>query len=132
MPPAGRKHHGIGPIASVQIRHLHPRRVVEAMYQNVGYQDRLDGCIELEQREMRVNRVAQVCIVLRHELFENTQLHAVKRWVKITEEGPEQAHFNADDGGPPDEDGFSQDGTAVFAFPRGRRRVGPMAPVIVA
>jgi hypothetical protein len=78
MPPAGRKHHGIGPIASVQIRHLHPRRVVEAMYQNVGYQDRLDRCIELEQREMRVKtRFAPMCIVLRHELFSTSCIEEV-------------------------------------------------------
>jgi hypothetical protein len=38
--------------------------------------------------------------------------------VKITEEGPEQVYFNADDrAGPQDEDGFSQDGTSAQETP---------------
>jgi hypothetical protein len=35
----------------------------------------------------------EIFIILGHEEFGNSNLHAMKRWVKITEEGPQQAFF---------------------------------------
>jgi len=40
--------------------------------------------VEIRREVKNVNRRDQMCIVLRHDSFPNTELHAVERWVCVT------------------------------------------------
>ena len=81
---SSKQQHGVGAIAQVYKRFLHPSKVIKAKYPNMRGDDKLEGLIELRREKKQVNKRTQMCIVMRHEDFANTELHAVERWVKVT------------------------------------------------
>ena len=86
--------HGIGAVASVCKRFLHPSKTVSEKYPNMRPDERLEGCLELRKEVKKVMRREQMCIILRHDDFPNIELHAVERWVKVTK--PAASTFDTD------------------------------------
>lgn len=80
--------HGIGAIATVKKRFLHPSRLIDEKYPNRRPTDELSGLLELRKEEKTVRTKLQMCIVMRHEDFPNAELYAVERWVKVTTAAP--------------------------------------------
>ena len=87
---------GIGAKCSVLLKFLHPVKYINAEFPNIEHNQRLDNLLLMSEKEIRVNRIDQKCYVFRHDDFENIQLHATKRWVKIEVEGPENSIFQPD------------------------------------
>ena len=71
--------HGVGAIASVLLKQLHPQQVVKDKFVNADGKQRLEGCIELEVGEKLICGRRHKCIVLQYADFENVELYAVKQ-----------------------------------------------------
>ena len=94
MPKSKRLRHGVGAKISVYKKFLHPRAVVSAKYPNASKNDVLDNLLVVGQEEKVVCKRRQVCIVMRHDDFDDGQiLHAVTRFCKVQQEGPLESLF---------------------------------------
>ena len=71
----------------MQIRYLHPSKLVNDTIPNRVHNQRLENLLALRLETKIVNRQEQECVVLRHEEFPNAELHCVKRWVRVDQEG---------------------------------------------
>ena len=76
--------HGAGAIAQVSKRFLHPSKLIDDKYPNTTGDYKVEGLIEVRREVKTVNRREQMCIVFHHKDFQNVELHAVERWVKVT------------------------------------------------
>ena len=95
---------GIGAQCSVQVKFLHPSKVVKDKIKNPTAQTRVSGLIALHKEKRSVNKREQAVIVFRHADFEDTELYSVARWVKVTKEGHASQLFltDKDEGGSGD------------------------------
>ena len=78
---------GVGAVCSTQIRFLHPARIINEAIPNRTKNQRLENLLTIRLAKKKVNRKEQKCIVFRHETLPNQELHCVKRWVQIDQEG---------------------------------------------
>ena len=76
--------HGIGAIASVRKKFLHPSKAVNDRYPNMVGATQVVGLKEVRKEQKNVNRRLQWCIIFKHDDFPDTELHAVERWVMVT------------------------------------------------
>ena len=67
-----------------------------AKFPNAPASERLDGLICLREETKTVNHKQVMCFVFRHDLFHNVELHCVRRWSRVLEEGSPE-HYFADD-----------------------------------
>ena len=79
---------GIGAVCKVQLKYLHPAKLISEKYPEFAHQQKLEKLLALRQETIVVNRREQVCVVFRSEEFEDKELYCVKRWVKVTTEDP--------------------------------------------
>ena len=84
-----RLRHGVGAKISVYKKFLHPRKAVSTKYPNSTKNAVLEDLLVIGQEEKLVSKRRQVCLMMRHDDFDDGQiLHAVARFCKVTEEGP--------------------------------------------
>ena len=77
---------GVGAVCEVQLKYLHPAKLINKKYPHLAHQQKLEKMLALQQETIVVNRREQVCVVFRSEEFEDKELHCVKRWVKVNTE----------------------------------------------
>ena len=78
---------------------VHPPQHIRDKYPNPVSGHRLEGCLTIHQEVKKVSRRDQLCIIIHHDDFkmadgEFIELHAVKRYFKVTEEGDPDLFFN--------------------------------------
>jgi len=78
------KSHGLGAVAEVSKKFLHPSKLVDEKYPNMRGDHKVNGLLEIRRESKTVRRKEQMCIIFRHDDFPNKELHAVERWVKVT------------------------------------------------
>ena len=96
MPHARKKQLGIRTTCEALKFFLHPRKVVSNKYPNELAHERLEGLLVLRRESKKVNNKEKVCIVLRHNDFENEELHCAQRYVKVLTEGNEADFFSGE------------------------------------
>ena len=62
---------------------IHPAKQVAEAFPNRTHHQRIWGLLALRLETLKVNRKEQVCVILRHDVFPNVLLHAVRRWVQV-------------------------------------------------
>jgi hypothetical protein len=74
---------------------LHPRALVTQKYcPNAAKTDIVRGLLAIRQEENTVSKKEQLCIVMRHNDFDNgTLLHAVAHNCKVQQEGAPEHYF---------------------------------------
>ena len=91
---------GVGAKVTCLTRFLHPFEHIRAKYPNPVSGHRLEGCVVVHQELKKVTRKDQLCVIVHHDNFKTTEdvfieLHAVKCYFKVTEEGDQDLFFNA-------------------------------------
>eukprot|EP00934_Nitzschia_sp_Nitz4_P007490 Nitzschia sp. Nitz4//scaffold526_size3785//2112//3756//NITZ4_009261-RA/size3785-processed-gene-0.3-mRNA-1//1//CDS//3329553959//7480//frame0 len=85
-------------VVSILSTYLHPSEHIRNKYPNPISGHRLEGCVVIRQEVKKIRRREQMAIVVQHDDFkteegEYIELHAVKRWIKISTEGPAEYFF---------------------------------------
>ena len=88
-----KKQHGVGAICSVLKRFLHPSNLIREKYVNHAKDERLEGLFTIREEVRSVNRKDVLCLVFRHDDFENQLLYWIKKYARILHEGPEHTRF---------------------------------------
>ena len=91
---------GTGADCSVLIRMLHPSKLVNDTLTNREASERLVGLVALRKELKLVNRREQQCVVFRHDLFPNKELHCCMRYCKVHKEGDPVHFFTAQTDSP--------------------------------
>ena len=86
---------GIGAVCRTFMKFIHPSKLIRDKFPNRIDQDKLGEMIAIRQEVKRVNHKDQMCIIMRHDFWPNQELHCVKRWVKVMEEGAAADFFDA-------------------------------------
>ena len=84
---------GVGAVARVKKKYLHPAKDISDRFVNQDHNEELDGLLVLRKEQKRVKRREQSCVVFRHEDFDN-EIYCVDRWCKVVTEGPEESLFD--------------------------------------
>jgi len=69
---------------------MHPAKIVDEKYPNRTAHHKMENLIALREETKKVSQKEQQVFVFRHDDFPEQELHCVKRWCKVTEEGPEE------------------------------------------
>ena len=85
---------GVGAVCRAYMRFIHPSKLIRDKYPNATHQDKLGEMIVIRQESRKVNHKDQMCIIMRHDHWPNKELHCVKRWVKVIEEGAQADFFD--------------------------------------
>ncbi len=79
-----RLRNGIGATVAVYKKFLHPRKEVCAKYPNAIKGDVFNELLVVRTEEKTVNKLQQLCVVMRHVDFDDgLLLHAVARYCKV-------------------------------------------------
>ena len=84
---------GIGAKCSVKTKYMHPAKVIDDKYPNRTAHHVMEGLVALRVETKKVNRKEQQVFVFRHDDFQDNELHCVKQWCKVMEEGAEEHLF---------------------------------------
>ena len=90
---------GVGAKVSCLSRFIHPSHEIREKYPNPVSGHRLEGCTTIRQEVKKVSRRDQLCIIVHHDGFKTAEgdyieLHAVKRYWKVSEEGDTDLLFD--------------------------------------
>ena len=89
---------GVGAKTSCLSKFLHPSEQIRNKYPNPVAGHRLEGCVVVRQEIKSVSRKDQLCVVVRHDDFkageDHIELHAVKRYFRVTMEGDPDLFFD--------------------------------------
>ena len=96
---APKKRLGTGAKCTVLARYLHPSKRINDVFPDRTHQQRVDDLVVVREEEKEVNRIKKGCIIFTHLLFSGEELFCVKRWAKVTEEGPPDGFFVVKGGG---------------------------------
>ena len=94
------KRHGVGASVKVLLKFLHPSELVRNKYPNLQSGQQLEGCTTIHQEVKRINRHDQLSLVVTHNDLHDYEgnlheLHAVKRYFTVEEEGDPDLFFDA-------------------------------------
>eukprot|EP00977_Amphora_coffeiformis_P000514 scaffold130_cov151-Amphora_coffeaeformis.AAC.3 len=90
----GKKRLGKHAVGDVLLKYIHPSAWVRQHFINPTSQQRLQGCLVTSEEQRIVGQKQQECVVFTHPDHPNQTLYAVKRWFKVTMEGPEDLLFS--------------------------------------
>ena len=90
---ARKKKLGVGAKCSCYTTYLHPANTFSERYVNQLYKHETKNILCISKEQKIVHRVKIVCVVFRHDDFEDTELCACLRWCKVNEEGAEAGMF---------------------------------------
>ena len=90
---------GVGAKVTCLSKFVHPSQHIRDKYPNPVSGHRLEGCVVVRQELKKVSRRDQLCIVVHHDEFKTAdgtivELHAVKRYWKVVEEGDSDFFFD--------------------------------------
>ena len=90
---------GVGAKVSCLSQFIHPSHEIREKYPNPVSGHRLEGCTTIQQEVKKVSRRDQLCIIIDHDDFkmaegDNIELHAMKRYWKVSEEGDTDLLFD--------------------------------------
>eukprot|EP00980_Cylindrotheca_fusiformis_P024084 scaffold11524_cov91-Cylindrotheca_fusiformis.AAC.3 len=85
---------GVGASMTCLVRYIHPSRHIRERYVNPERGQRLENLVAIREETKLVNRREQQVIVMTHTDFPGIELYAVKRFCKVTAEGPEDQLFD--------------------------------------
>ena len=86
---------GIGVVCSVKLKVLHPKHVVNALHTNPDHDTVIFNLVVVGEKTRAISNRKQVIVLLRHELFAPHGVYAVRKWCKVTVEGPHESIFGA-------------------------------------
>ena len=118
---------GVGAKVSILTKFIHPSEHVRTKHPNLEKQHRTEGVL-IGREEKTVTRRLQECYTFRSGDFEGHVMHAVKRYVKIVEEGGEADLFDAPEA-PEDNPPVQQEGgqeEAVAEVPNAQQNAPEM------
>ena len=98
MARSAKKTMGKDAVVSILTKYLHPSRYIREKFPNATSNHRLNGLVVLRMEHKLVSRKQQLTIVVRSEKFKDDEgrfieLHAVPRWFKVEQEGPDMYFF---------------------------------------
>ena len=104
---------GVGAKTSCLSKFIHPSEHIRNKYPNPIQGHRLEGCVVVRQEVKKVSRRDQLCVVIHHDDFKTSsddfvELYAVKRYLKVTEEGSPDYFFDHANTELADEEGAPQ------------------------
>ena len=90
---------GVGAKVSCLSWFIHPSHEIREKYPNPVSGHRLEGCTTIRQEVKKVSRRDQLCVIVHHDDFKTAdgdyiELHAVKRYWKVFEEGDTDLLFD--------------------------------------
>ena len=88
---APKKRLGTGAKSTVLARYIHPSKRINDVFPNRTHQQRVE--------RKRGKSDKKGCIIFTHLSFSGEELFCVKRWAKVTEEGPPDGFFVVGGGG---------------------------------
>ena len=88
-----KKQLGVGTKCEALKRVLHPRPLVCEKYPNSTAQDRLDELLVIKKEKKKINGSEKICIVFRHDDFDNQEIYCSERYAKVLTEGNEVDFF---------------------------------------
>ena len=94
---AKKKECGIGAQCSVLLKYMHPAKVIGEKFPQFANGRKLENLLVIRQELKTVRRKEQVSVVFCHDDFEGIDLHCVKQWVHVTQEGHPDHFFNKED-----------------------------------
>ena len=100
-PQPTRKRLGVGASCTVKLRFLHPKNQVKDKIPNQSSSQQLTGLIVQSKAEKIIRKVNKDCIVFRHEDFGRQLVWALRRYVQVDIQGPEQSFFEQETQEPP-------------------------------
>ncbi len=86
---------GIGAVASVLLRMLHPSAAIGERYSNPDHGHRHQGLLPVCCEIKKVNNHEQMTLVMRHDNFEGVELYYLERFLRIEAEGAAEYFFTA-------------------------------------
>ena len=86
---------GVGAKISCLSKLLHPSALIRQKYVNPERGHRLENLIVVRLEQKLISRKQQLAVVMTHHGFPDVELHAVKRYCKVTQEGREDLFFDA-------------------------------------
>jgi len=107
-------------VISVNYKYVHPSEHVRRLYPNPVSGERLTNCVVLRQEVKQIRKKQQLAIVFtcRHA-FDDQELYAVKRWIRVDTEGHPDFFFDASDAAVEgEEEGASGDHPLIGAVDR--------------
>ena len=72
---------------------MHPRPLICEKYPNSTAQDRLDELLVIKKEVKKIKGSEKICIVFRHNDFENQELYCSEPYAKVIAEGNEVDFF---------------------------------------
>ena len=98
---------GKGAKCRVKSRYIHPSQLIRERFANLPNDHELVDCLITGRGDRVVRQKVQKCIILTHADVTDgngapLMMHCVERWVKVTEEGPDQDFFDAAETGAHD------------------------------
>ena len=88
---------GTGAICSVLTKYLHPSDLINEKFINRSAGSRVSDLLAIRQEMITVRRKKRLVVVFYHDATEDVEIHAVKRWVRVEEEGNPEHFFISDD-----------------------------------
>ena len=90
---------GVGAKVICLSKFVHPSQHIRDKYPNPVSGHRLEGCVVVRQELKKVSRHDQLCVIVHHNEFKTAdstivELHAVKRYWKVVEEGDSDFFFD--------------------------------------
>ena len=96
--PSSLKSMGKGATVSIQIKYVYPYEHIRQKFINPQKGHKLQNCIVLRQEVKTVSRKYQLTVVVTHPDFKSgddiIELHAVKRWFVVGEQGNKDYFFD--------------------------------------
>ncbi len=84
-------------IYSLLAKYLHPSNLVNNKFVNRSDRSRISDLLVIIQEIITFRRKKRLEVVFYHNKTEDVEIHIVKRWVKVEQEGNAERHFISDD-----------------------------------
>ena len=68
-------------------KYLHPSDLINEKFINRSAGSRVSDLLAIRQEMITVRRKKRLVVVFYHDETEDVEIHAVKRWVRVEEEG---------------------------------------------
>jgi len=90
-------------VVAIDLRYIHPSELIRNKFPNRQQGDRLENCRVTGLESLKVNKKEQLVVTFHHDDFKDdngsfSKLYAVKRWAKVTSEGPPEFFFTGTQG----------------------------------
>jgi len=88
-----KKRCGVGAKCTVLTKYMHPAKLIDEKYPNRTAHHKVENLVAIREDTKKVSQREQCVFVFRHDDFPDKELHCVRRWCKVIEEGAEEHLF---------------------------------------